>query len=420
MQQQQCIVRLEIFPLRVSRKIADLSHLHLQRRQVLPTHPATASPRSGQSHVWVGSFSTDRGQQQVPPCPLNDTQRRMSRLVNKRRGTPHSSNTILWSILAFRICYGCRREWIIAVMPGFPFAGLNRSVPAFCFLDLEHPAVAWAVMRGMMVSADYASAPPNPGFVSFMQAGMIETLNNRRIFNEFLIERVRLSFFAHQVSRMRGMFFFRSRSEAEARIGDPAWPPYFDLENLLELQLYYDEPFSDVDANWITYAPLAEDGHVKIDDLQWVRRYWTGETYNDHPVWERLAKGVALVLDEQIRRQCYEYVRERFPGSHIPILMARLASEVGTRGGLTAPFLLREDENRVRLAYLWSDAEFHDPMVINAIKEHPDSGALGRMMTENETWQIPDFRPWGRVFELREQNIPGLTAFQVPSLHHPS
>jgi hypothetical protein len=112
-------------------------------------------------------------------------------------------------------------------------------------------------------------------------------------------------------------------------------------------------------------------------------------------------------------------VREIFPASHIPILMARLASEAGTRGGLITPFLQREDENRVLLGYLWSDGEFHDPAVIDAIKAHPDSGALGRMMAENETWKMPDFRPWGKVFELGKQNLPGLTAFQVPSLHNP-
>jgi hypothetical protein len=115
-------------------------------------------------------------------------------------------------------------------MASFLFAALNQSIRVFCFLDLEHPAVAWAVMRGVTVSADYASTPPNPGFVSFMQAGMVETLNNRRIFNEFLIDRVRISLFAHQVSRMRGMFFFRSRGEAEARIGDPARPLYFEAK----------------------------------------------------------------------------------------------------------------------------------------------------------------------------------------------
>ena len=274
-------------------------------------------------------------------------------------------------------------------------------------------------MRGMLVSADYASEPPVSGFISFMQAGIVEALNNARVFNEFLIETVRQNFFAHQVSRMRGMFFFRSRGEAEARIGDSEWPPYFEQENLLELELRYQEAFTEVDANWITFAPVGEDGRILIADLQWVRRYWAGEAYNDHPVWERIAKGVALVLDEGVRRRCYDYVRKFFPAAHIPILMARLASEAGTRGGLITPFLQRHDEKRVLLSYLWSDAEFHDPLVIAAIQQHPDSGALGRMMAENETWREPDFRPWGKVFEVATHTSPELVPLGVPSPHHP-
>jgi hypothetical protein len=303
-------------------------------------------------------------------------------------------------------------------MQQLPFAGLKQSTRVFAFLDLEHPAVAWAVMRGMLVSSDYASEPKNPGFISFMQAGIIEALNNARLFNEFVIEAVRLSIFSQQVSRMRGIYFFRTRDDAVARIGDAKWPPYFEARNLLELKLCYDEPFTDVDANWITFAPVGNDGRVCLADLQWINRYWAGEKYNDTPVWERIAKGVALVLDEQVRRRCYDYLKDLFPDSHIPILMARLASEAGTRGGLVSPFLQRVDDKRVQLGYLWSGAEFHDPAVINAIAQHPDAGALGRMMAENENWKIMDLRPWGKTFELA-QTSPGLTPFQVPSLHQP-
>jgi hypothetical protein len=303
-------------------------------------------------------------------------------------------------------------------MTSFPFADLKNSTRVYCFLDLEHPAVAWAVMRGMMVSADYVSTPPTPGFISFMQAGMIETLNNRRIFNEFLIEQVRARFFERRVSRMRGMFFFKSREQAEARIGDPAWPPHCEAKNLLELRLHHDEPTTDVDANWITFANVSE-GRVNISDLKWVKQYWAGEPYNESPVWETLATGVALVLDEQVRRRCFDYVKEIFPGAHIPILMARLASEAGTCGGLIAPFLRREDEDLVRLVYLSSDAEYHDPIVCDAIRAHPDSGYLARMMAENESWVAPDFRPWGRAFQLRKQIVTGLGDFPIPSLHHP-
>ncbi|KJC60064.1 hypothetical protein UP10_15450 [Bradyrhizobium sp. LTSPM299] len=274
-------------------------------------------------------------------------------------------------------------------------------------------------MRGMLVSADYAYIPPSPGFISFMQAGIVETLNNRRLFNEDLIERVRLTYFPQQISRMRGMFFFRSRADAEARIDDPEWPPYFQAKNLLELDLYYNEPISDVDANWITYAPLAKDGRITVNDLQWIVNYWSGEKYSDQPVWERVAKGVALVLDEHVRRQCDQYVKEMFPAAHIPILMARLASEAGTLGGNTAPFLLREDREVMKLAYTWRDAEFHDPKVIAAMATHPDGPALFRMIAENETWKMPDLRPWGRAYVLSEQSLPELSVLQIPSLHNP-
>ena len=47
---------------------------------------------------------------------------------------------------------------------------LMEALPAqrYCLpaLHFEHPAVAWAVMRGMLVSADYASTPPNLGSLS--------------------------------------------------------------------------------------------------------------------------------------------------------------------------------------------------------------------------------------------------------------
>ena len=98
------------------------------------------------------------------------------------------------------------------------------------------------------------------------------------------------------------MFFFRSRKEGEARIGDADWPPYFQPSNLLELELRHKEPFTDVDANWITSAPVDVNGKIKIDDLQWVSRYWAGENYSDDPAWERLAKALRWLWTSRFER----------------------------------------------------------------------------------------------------------------------
>jgi hypothetical protein len=221
-----------------------------------------------------------------------------------------------------------------------PFAGLQSIGPVWAFLDLEHPAVAWAVMRGMLVSASHVADAA--GFISFMQAGMMSVGNNARIFNEAIIELYRAKHFPQLPSRMRSMYFFGSRAEAEARLDDKEWPPYFTAENLLELELFCEEVPTIVDANWITYARIDEaTGRIPIDDLSWISKYWGGEEYNNNPVWEVLANGVARVSDEAVRRNCNTYLEEMFSQSHIPILMSRLAAEVGTRGGLVHPFLRR-------------------------------------------------------------------------------
>ena len=59
-----------------------------------------------------------------------------------------------------------------------PLAERIWDMQVFAFLNLEHPAVAWAVMRGMVVSADRTYQQPHPGFISFMLAGMIEWAPN--------------------------------------------------------------------------------------------------------------------------------------------------------------------------------------------------------------------------------------------------
>jgi hypothetical protein len=84
-----------------------------------------------------------------------------------------------------------------------------------------------------------------------------------------------------------------------------------------------------------------------------------------------------VVLDENIRRQCWDLVLKTFPYAEISALMARLGGEVGSGGGLIHPFLLRENPDKVLLAYLINDADFHDPNVIKEVARHRDAGRLG-------------------------------------------
>lgn len=278
-----------------------------------------------------------------------------------------------------------------------------KATRLFAFLDLDHPAVAWAVMRGQFVSAD--SAPGSiPGIVSFMVAAMIRHQSVSRLLNEEIIEQVRRVGFPHCASRIRGMYFFASRSEAEARIGDKDWPSYFIEDNLLELELSHSSSLTKVDANWITYAPTDGDGLILRHDVQWIESYWSGEVFREVPIWEIIVQGVAVVVDIEKRRRCRDFVGKEFPKSTPFIEMSRLASEVGSHGGLIVPFLRHLSDEVYELCYLLREAEFKNSEVIDKIREHPDAGKLPMLWHETDTVKVPDFRPYGFTFRRSPLN----------------
>lgn len=289
----------------------------------------------------------------------------------------------------------------------------------FAFLDLEFPPVAWAVVRGMLVSADQVNPEAPDGFISFMLAGIILWQRNDRIFNESIIEHVRATGYTQKVSRLSGMYFFQSREDALLRIGDVNWPSYFVEENLVELELYPSLEPTVCDSNWITFAQLCNDGRIPTEDLTWIDDYWSGKPCNDKaPVWEIISNGVAIILDETIRRRCDALLKREFQESHIPILMARLAGEVGSLGGLVHPFLKRVSENFVELCYLYRDIEFHDSTIIQEISRHPYVGLLGQQMRDNATWKIPDFKRWSQTFSFGLQTDLAGGEVKIASIHH--
>lgn len=285
------------------------------------------------------------------------------------------------------------------------------------FLDMTHPAVAWAVMRGVFVSADLAHPDPvqSQSAVSYMLAGMIQYQNNARLFNETVIEQVRSQEFRPQVSRLRGMYFFHTRREA-LEILNQGLGDHFVEENLLELDLHFQQPPSCVDANWITFARRDSAGRISLEDLDWIRAYWAGLPYRSTPVWELIVNGFAIVLDTEVRRRCYDFLRQKFPESHVPIEMAHLAGEVGSSGGQMTPFLIRRSAAAVELCYLSNEGDFHDKEVIARIAQHPSASYLGKLMAAAPEWRAPDFRPWFRTFTLTADTpVGGLGP--IPKVH---
>lgn len=249
------------------------------------------------------------------------------------------------------------------------------------------------------MSADQTYEAHGP--ISHMLAGMIEHGNNARIFNESIIELVRIREFPSEISRLHGMYFFGSAKDALERVGDKEWPTFFVEENLVEFELCPAQPPSVVDANWITHAPVDQDGRISVADWDWIRGYWSRKSMKENPIWEIVATGTAIALDASVRRRCYDTMTGLFPESEISLLMARLAGEAGTRGGLIVPWLTLDKDESFTLAYYFRDIEFHDQSVVASIRQHVDFGMLMALVANTPTWKLPDFRQWRRKFQLR-------------------
>ena len=195
---------------------------------------------------------------------------------------------------------------------------------------------------------------------------------------------------------------------------------HFQLDNLVELELYSQGDPTRVDANWITYAPRLESGRLDLSSSSWIRQYWTGQPYNDRPTWELIASGEALVLTTSTRARAYEVVKVEFPKSWEFIEMSRLATEIGALdAGLTTPFIQRIADNRFRLDYILFDNAFKDKSVVDKMTTHPDWSRLAEYARANieKDLILPDFRPWCQEFKVSSFQANNL-ALAIQSVHH--
>ena len=194
----------------------------------------------------------------------------------------------------------------------------------YAFLDLDHVPTAWAVMRGMLVSArmnlDYS-----PGCISFMLAGLILSENNSRLCNELVFEDRRRTNHSARTSRLGGMYFFDERSLA-LRTSE-GWGPHFKEENLFALAVTPRGKVDRFDSDWITHADYDASGRLELGSYDRIDQYWRGIPASDQPAWELLCDGLAIVLDDDARKRAYEVVKREFPDCLLAIEISRLACE---------------------------------------------------------------------------------------------
>jgi len=280
--------------------------------------------------------------------------------------------------------------------------GAPTPFQAYAYLDIEHPVVAWGVYRGVLVSAQASTAPPNCP-VSLMFAGIVHYKSNVRLQNEIIIDAVRASQFPSRTSRLAGMYFFTDSAQAAKA---ESWGGHFRPENLGEVEVHPVGEVTRVDSDWITYAETDRLGNLDTSDLSWIERYWAGEPHGSTPVWETIVQGRAVVFGTKLRERAYNVLARDFPSALDTLEMARLAAEVGSDLGQTGAWITQSEPDRLRLDYYLDMQDGHNPELHERLRAYGGPRNYRDLVPGKETFGLPDFRPYGRDFVVSQRLHP--------------
>jgi len=131
-------------------------------------------------------------------------------------------------------------------------------------------------------------------FFSFFFYDKIASLTHsfRGFLFEIELEQVRRSYFPTQVSRLKGLYVFKSLEDAEKAL---EWKDG-NFEDDFLTPIKYPSSKTIVDSNWITY--FSKGKHP--DD--WRIRYWRGESYpGQNPLWEVIIDSYIVINDPELK-----------------------------------------------------------------------------------------------------------------------
>lgn len=270
-------------------------------------------------------------------------------------------------------------------------------VLTYAFIDVDHPVVAWAAYRGVLVSANAEYLPPQCP-ISMMFAGIVLHQNNVRLHNELLIEKYRQLHFPHRNSRLTGMYFFEDRGVAEQAY---EWGGHFLPEYLGEFELYPSNSITRLDSNWITHAPLRQDG--RIQNEEWINKYWSGEPFpGKHPIWELIVQGRGVLCGTELRERAYTTVSARFPEAVSILEVSRIAAHVGSDLGQAFAWAVREGYGSIKLSFFLDMRDANKPDCLERVRLFDGPRNHKDLAVGGEHFRVPDFGEFSCQFSVAE------------------
>jgi hypothetical protein len=261
------------------------------------------------------------------------------------------------------------------------------------YLNVSDLYVAWEVYRGNLLSAFAGPRPDGWSPISLVLASAIRQGQELRLQHELTMERVRVAEFPASVSRLRAMYYFedeRAALQARETWGDA--PEYFTLDHLAEVGFVQAPRMSRHDSMWIDKHMWRREPFSQEDE-EWIRRYWSGQTATNAPLWEILAEGSLWVFGTELRTRAHDLIAEAQPTSLPMLELARVAAAVDSSLGHCTP-LVGGMEIRRFLQYFMDMRDAHNPDFLARLREYDgpkNTAELNAQILEQEGLRVPDF-----------------------------
>ncbi len=270
----------------------------------------------------------------------------------------------------------------------------------YAFLDIDNPMVAWEVAVGRIKSASYDRTSDFGLSIwsynlmhSYLKNGMSD-----RIQMEFELEKIRAEKFSDKVSRLKGVYFFESFEDAKESLDH--FGNGYDESYISEVS-FEASSFSKYDFNWITNSK-------SIENKDWMKKYWNGDSYSEKPIYEIIAEGMGIVLNYDLRTKAYETIYNHF-GDSTPLLATAVCAfhAKGLDNVLTIKPALIVEETKLIGSY-FIDTSYLDTNqgeIIEAIEICKSMGIfppIKRPKNEEALANLPDLREYGFELDINE------------------
>jgi hypothetical protein len=184
----------------------------------------------------------------------------------------------------------------------------------FAYLNIDHPMVAWEVAIGRLQSVGEITGERFG--ISLWAYSMLHSYvqgrQPKRFADELRLETIRMRRHPHCVSRLHGMYFFKSAEDAQSAVN--RWGIQHQGKYISTVQ-FFPSALTEVDSEWITSNLGSSDSST------WMDSYWSGATAGMRPLTEILATGQGVVLNKDLRIEAYKRIYNLWPTS-TPLLAA--------------------------------------------------------------------------------------------------